>query len=262
MKGWGDCGGKGAVFEILRAANGTQAGNAQLTASLHQVFAAGSDDLWVAQNLQAYGPEANWPEDARRFEEIRQILETIPTGREALRLKNVHRVGVQFLAGGGSYYDSSSNSMVIDSNHPPARAALSFVHELNHARYHHEGLSANIRTLSREEYIRQMVEEEAEGVIKSLEAKIELEGTPTDVSRFTYPLERQYREAYRVATDAARASNPEIAEDELRRIGREAGRQRVIRGFMDGEVQTSNTGEPYPDYYGRAWDRAHPTPTP
>ncbi|MEW5958058.1 MAG: hypothetical protein AB1801_10065 [Chloroflexota bacterium] len=61
MKGWSNSGGKGVVFDLLRAANGAEAGNANLTASLNRVFAAGSDDIWLAQNLQAHGPEANWP---------------------------------------------------------------------------------------------------------------------------------------------------------------------------------------------------------
>ena len=62
MKGWADCGGKGEVFNILRAANATQAANAALTATLDRIFTVGSDDLWLAQNLQTYGPETNWPQ--------------------------------------------------------------------------------------------------------------------------------------------------------------------------------------------------------
>ena len=61
MKGWEDCGGKGKVFEILRTADGREASNFNLWNSLVKVFAAGSDDLWLAQNLQVYGPEASWP---------------------------------------------------------------------------------------------------------------------------------------------------------------------------------------------------------
>jgi hypothetical protein len=61
MKGWGDCGGKGEVFNILRAANGAEAGNTDLTNSLNRVFEADSDDIWLARNLQAHGPEASWP---------------------------------------------------------------------------------------------------------------------------------------------------------------------------------------------------------
>ncbi|MFH7321182.1 DUF4157 domain-containing protein [Desulfurivibrio sp. D14AmB] len=61
MKGWGDSGGKGVVFDILRGANGTESGNTDLTLSLLTVFAGQPDDLWLSENLQQYGPENNWP---------------------------------------------------------------------------------------------------------------------------------------------------------------------------------------------------------
>jgi hypothetical protein len=60
MKGWGDSLGKGEVFNILRAANGSAATNPDLTSVINRVFAPGTEDLALAQNLQAYGPEAKW----------------------------------------------------------------------------------------------------------------------------------------------------------------------------------------------------------
>ena len=61
MKGWGDSGGKGIVFDILRISNGAKAGNVLLAGSLRRVFSAGSEDLWLGQNLQRYGVENFWP---------------------------------------------------------------------------------------------------------------------------------------------------------------------------------------------------------
>jgi hypothetical protein len=61
MKGWADSGGNGVVFDILRAANGTEAGNTDLAESLRRVFAEGSQDLMLGLRLQTYGPEANFP---------------------------------------------------------------------------------------------------------------------------------------------------------------------------------------------------------
>ena len=213
-----------------------------------------SGNAQVARFLVQRDPE---DDNKKRFDEIKKILEAIPTGKEALSLMEKYKVSVKFIAGGGSYYSASNNSMVIDSNHAAARAALAFVHEMNHARYRHEGLTADIKSLGRQEYIRKMVEEETEGVVKSIEGKIELEGTTIDVSKTSYPLEKEYREAYKKAVDAAKAKNPELSAEELKKLGRKAGKERVIKGFMDGEVRTSNTKESYPDYYGKAWDRAH-----
>jgi hypothetical protein len=60
MKGWGDSGGKGVAFQLLRT-NGAAPGNADLTATIARVFGGQPDDLWLAQNLQAHGPETSWP---------------------------------------------------------------------------------------------------------------------------------------------------------------------------------------------------------
>ncbi len=73
MKGWRGCGGKGAVFNLLRVANGAQAGDANVLTSLHRVFAAGSDDLWLATQLLQYGPEANWPVDLQVQRELKAL---------------------------------------------------------------------------------------------------------------------------------------------------------------------------------------------
>jgi hypothetical protein len=112
---------------------------------------------------------------------------------------------------------------------------------------------------------KKMVEEEAEGTVKSIEAKIELEGTKIDVSKASFPLEQKYREVYKAAADAARAKLPKhrgligtmIDEERLKEVGRKAGNERVIKGFMDEEVVTSNTKESYPNYYGKFWDKVN-----
>jgi hypothetical protein len=94
--------------------------------------------------------------------------------------------------------------------------------------------------------------------VRSIQAKIELEGTPINVSGATFPLESEYRVAYRAAYDAAKAATPTAPEADLRRTAREAGRRRVVQGFMNGEVTVSIPPNPtYPVYYGQEWDRAH-----
>lgn len=194
-----------------------------------------------------------------RFAEIKAIAGAVPTGQEALTLFETHHVGVTFQPGGGSYFDPDGNTMVIDQHERPATAALTFVHEMNHARYHHEGKTADLsdETLPRKEYVRRMVEEEAEGTVKSIEAKVELEGTAIDVSKASFPLEGQYRRAFAAAVRAAKKKDPATADDALKAAGRAAGKDRVTKGFMRGEVLTSNTSETYPRYYGKAWDKAH-----
>lgn len=145
--------------------------------------------------------------------------------------------------------------MVIDSNHSAGRAALAFVHEMNHAYYHKIGLRPDITALGREEYVNAKVSEEAEGVVKSIEAKIELEGTDVSITGLSYPLETEYREAYKARYDELIAAGK--SEEEAGSTARITGMERVIKGFMDGEVSTSNSGQSYPEYYGEAWDEVN-----
>ncbi len=61
MKGWADTGGKAAVFEILRAANGAESVNLQLNLTLNGLFLTQPNDHWLSLTLMIYGPEASWP---------------------------------------------------------------------------------------------------------------------------------------------------------------------------------------------------------
>jgi hypothetical protein len=188
--------------------------------------------------------------------QIQAILSQIPTGQQALAMGEQHQVQVSFASGKGTFYLASRNTIVIDSQHQPMRAALSFVHEVNHARFWHEGLRADISSLSVEEYARLRVLEEAEGVARSIEAKMELQAAGVDVGNLYYPLEPAYREASREARTAAIARERGLPETELVQIGRAAGLAAVIQSFMDGRVLTSHTLEPYTDFYGHCWEKA------
>jgi hypothetical protein len=199
--------------------------------------------------------KADAPAD-EKWTKVKEILEKTPTGKEALKRMTDYSITVEFVAGGGSYYDGSASKMVIDANHSPERASLSFVHEMNHAYYDKEGKTADASTESREDYVKKMVDEEAEGVVKSIEAKIELEGTDVSTTGLSYPLETEYRTAYKKCYDDAIAAKK--PEDEAKAMARIAGMARVKKGFMDGEVVTSTDGKSYPTFYGDYWDSVHP----
>jgi len=191
-----------------------------------------------------------------QFQAISQILETIPSGQSALALMGQYEVKVTFESGKGTAYRASSNSIIIDSGHQPMRAALSFVHEINHVKFYHEGQRADINALSEAEYARLRVEEEAEGVVKSIEAKMELRDAGYDVAELSYPLEDSYHQAAQQARNEATARERGISQAELADIGRAAGMAAVIQGFMDGRVWTSHTLEPYADFYGKCSGKA------
>lgn len=194
-------------------------------------------------------------EDAKRLQDIKNLLADSPTGAAAVKYLEDKKIKVEFANGGGSYWDG--NKVVIDRSRPMERNALSLVHEINHAKASIDGPKADIVKDTRADYVKKMLDEEVRGTVDSIKAKNELVAKGKSISA-TYPLEKDYNAAYKKAVDDAKKLNPKATEAELKKIGEKAGYDRVLKGFNDGEVTTSTTGVKYPDYYGQAWDKVHP----
>ncbi len=192
--------------------------------------------------------------DTQDFAEISLFLQQIPTGRRTLDLVEKYHISVRFVGGGGSYYNSNDNQVIIDSNHESFRKALSLVHEVTHARFHHEGLEANILIDDRQSYIEKKVSEEVEAVANSIAAKMELEDAGIDVSKIWYTLEYPYRQAYEAAVVDAKANISDISDETLKIMGREAGRQVILEKTLAGRTWTSVSKETYTEFYGKNWD--------
>lgn len=198
------------------------------------------------------------PGEDPRVTGIRIILSGSPTGRQALEIFDRYNVGVQFASGTGSFFDGASNTITLDTSEGSMDQALTFVHEMGHAEYHHEGRTADINALGRQDYIDGMLDEEVDGTVRSIEAERELREAGYDTGGAQFPLQSDYHQAYNQAVTNTQAANAGATPEQLNAAGRQAGRQRVEDGFRNGEVVTSNTNAPYPDYYGDAWDGAHP----
>jgi len=209
-------------------------------------------------NAQHYVAPPRAGEDAR-ITAMRTLLADSERGRHALEVYDRYGVQPSFRAGEGSTFNGTNNNMNINPTQTPERQALGFVHEMNHAEAHHENTDADIATQSRADFVNTELNEETEGVIRSIEARNELiDAGHNNVSATNYPLQNEYQQAYNQGVADARAADPNISDADAAVAGQQAGRQRVRDGFNNGEVQTSNTNQPYPDYYGSAWDRRHP----
>jgi len=93
--------------------------------------------------------------------------------------------------------------------------------------------------------------------VRSIEAKRELVAAGRHVNA-VFPLENEYGQAYDQAAENLRNADPAATPEQLDAAGRQAGLTRVRQGFNDAEVVTSNTNDPYRDYYGADWDNNHP----
>lgn len=143
----------------------------------------------------------------------------------------------------GSYWDGTN--IFVDTGNTDLETVRTLVHEANHAQSDAAGESPDIDADSRDEYVNGMLDEETRGVVEEIVASRELEDRgvtmPTDISDDTY------WDAYDDAVAGGR-SEQQARDDAF---------AAVRNLFLDGTFVTSNTGDPYDDYYGDAWDRHH-----
>jgi type VI secretion system VgrG family protein len=200
---------------------------------------------------------------------IRNMLNQTPTGRNAMYIYD--RDNVQPVIGapgvGMSYNPpdghGGGNTVTVDPN--SQTPGSSFVHEMNHADAQNSGTTPNINTASRADYVNGMMAEEAHGESLGEQAHNELAaaGTPEagNRNRFTGPV---YDAAQQQGAANYQAAHPGASQSEIDEAGRQAGEQAVLNSFQSGNVITGggSTPVPYPQYYGSAWDGAHPPPPP
>jgi Putative metallopeptidase family (DUF6782) len=188
--------------------------------------------------------------DPDRLKKMEEILAKSPTGKSMA--EKAKKAGTEFYTGpAGKGSVTSGKKIIIDKNESPTQAALTYVHEAHHA----TNPKPDAKKVKKDEYVKAMVKEEADGTVLSIETKNELKAGGVDTKGAKFPLEAEYNSAKKNAMDAAKKKDPKISSDDLEKVGKEAGRQRVVEGFNKGQVVTSNTKEKYTDYYGKDWEK-------
>lgn len=192
--------------------------------------------------------------DDGNFEEIQAILDTIPTGKEALSIWKGFEVKVKFEGGSGSAFRRNANLVLMDSDNSPLDAALIFVHEMVHAQHVHEGVTAEAQSLSRGEYVQKRLEEEAEAEAKSIKAKIELSRLGIDVSNVQSLFEQSYVGTFKVEVAIQKARHPQFSNEDLDRLGEEIAKKSIVTALRLEKAVTSRDGKSYAAFYGSLWD--------
>lgn len=180
---------------------------------------------------------------------VQEAAKFSPTVRRAIEAMNKYGITITTgTKGGGSFH--SNGKLTLDPDN--GQDADTFVHEMNHAIYNKEGRHADIAKSTRADYVRDTIAEEIEGSVQGAQAVYELlqAGQKVDKPAFF--------EAYEKGVADEKTRNPKATPEQLQAAGREALRKRFHDAFYNGEFVTSTTGETYPDYYGKAWDKAHP----
>ena len=139
----------------------------------------------------------------------------------------------------GAIYDAGTNSMVIGSGHA---GSSTIIHEASHARWDAKDKPLDATEVPRDEYLENRLRDETNAVTQEVHYAQQRreQGADIPVSR----AEKDYSAAYDAAIEAGKS--PEEAD--------QAGRNAIYELFTSGYYVTSNTGQTYPEYYGKYWD--------
>ncbi|MEO5952543.1 MAG: DUF922 domain-containing protein [Chloroflexia bacterium] len=195
----------------------------------------------------------------KNFGEVEAVLKQSSTGTDALILMKILNVRVVLKAGVKMGYDPSTNLIELDANVSPVALALAFAHEMNHARMAKETVTSMERAkkLSLDEFLKEMLKEEAESDIKAYDVKYELQGAELDFTKALPPGKVITEELYRT-TIMTKAMEAQIADStrsgkQLLDIGKVAGKAAVIDHF-----QNKPGHESHRTHYTAQWKAANP----
>ena len=173
---------------------------------------------------------------------VDQIVAQSPTLQADLTKLQEEGWSIEYgTAGGGSWADRGTRTIVLDSNlrNTPKTATQALAHEVGHARYAYRPDFS-----SRSAYVNGALADEGAATLKNIQVQREIiaNGEP-DIG---------------IAGSAANHAAYEAAYEQYLKDGNEvAARQSIGAIFGTGET-TSTTGQTYADYYGGWYDKNPP----
>ncbi|MBI5877767.1 MAG: hypothetical protein HZB53_08960 [Chloroflexi bacterium] len=201
------------------------------------------------------GEAGTWTE-----KELRAALSRSGAGMDAMTIEKKFGVNV-ITAPTVSDKFIPPNKVFINSARTPEQAADSFIHEMTHAKYHHEKLTVNVagfEKMPKTDYISKMCREEAEAEANVVRHKFDAQWKQNKPYNATSPVERAYSDAATAEMQRLMALNPNMDRQIALMRADLVARDAVYRDVMSGGIKNGITGEVYPIYYGNAWEKAQP----
>jgi Flp pilus assembly pilin Flp len=180
-----------------------------------------------------------------------------PTIRQALATLRRYKVAIRESSDGNTYYVPETNTVMID----PSQGWDAVVHEAHHAAQHHEH-PIDIMTMSRQDYVRARLREEAdaEGIVMRGRMEVERSRKQAEPPGGYMGIASIEKDAWDRGVAAARKKNPNASRAELDAAGQRATQEGMLQLEEMGMIQFSSTGVSHRDVYGAFWDKAHEAP--
>ena len=199
---------------------------------------------------------------AARQKAIEDTLRASATGMWAMGVVTKWKIPIDYEFGGqGSFHQGGK--IFINKTLGVGAAAITMMHEAQHADTFKSGKQADRTKLSRAEYIKQSIADEAEAVVRQIEGLAVTTSLGVDMagSPITPGLKERYLKAFYLKRDELKAANPSMTTAEINAACRTSTRDgEVTNWFSDGTFVTSTDLNSYTDFYGKQWDDVNKAP--
>ena len=203
------------------------------------------------------GADAKW-------EKVKADLSFSKYGWEAMGILADKKITLQLRDSGAvAGFVPQTNTCFINVAMPSYEVAAYFVHEMYHASQFHAGRSPGAKTMTENDWVTMMVDEEIDGTVKGFMHKLALErfgrapedDRPAGMGKFR----GAYTYGYKLAIDAGK--DPITAREE----GIARGRRMVDWMLKRPSKRTApdlgpNKFDTYEEYYRREWQQTSKTP--
>jgi hypothetical protein len=184
------------------------------------------------------------------------------TGTWAMSIIDKWKIPVDYEYGGqGSFHQGGK--IFVNKTLGVGAAAITLMHEAQHADTFKSGKQADRTKLARDVYIKQSIADEAEAVVRQIEGLAVTTGLGVDMSGnpITDDLKQRYLTAFYKKRDELKAANPGMSTAEINAACRIATRDgEVTNWFYDGTFVTSTNNNSYAIFYGNQWDAVNKAP--
>ena len=208
------------------------------------------------------GPAATGLTGDTRTKAIEDTLRASATGMWAMGILTKWKIPVDYEFGGkGSFHQAGK--IFINKTLGVGAAAIVMMHEAQHADTFKSGKGADLTKLSRADYVKQKIADEAEAVVRQIEGLavttslgVDMTGNP-----ITPGLKERYLKAFYLKRDELKAANPAMTTAQINAACRLSTRDgEVTNWFHDGTFVTSTDDNSYAVFYGKQWDDENKAP--